>query len=272
MIIDNRKAQHVTLLVREVGEKLITLWKRNKERDDALLIEKKADNSLVSEADFASNAILITGLSRLFSGVPIVSEEGVHQDEKDSDYKNGYWLIDPLDGTKEFLEGRDNFAVLVAYIDSEMKPAAGWVYFPVKDQLFAACSGRLLDDSAPVSLTPKIDKNSVYYRLDKREPVKNEFLAGEGLHSGEAFQQFFQGNISGCLLELGRLGTWDIAAPAAVVLASGGEVVGRDGSDFRFSANEDQSSGDQSKIDSGTAIILGAKELVPQLTSLYNEL
>ena len=104
-------------------------------------IIKKADNSPLTAADKASNAVICEGLEKLPLQYPIVSEENKmvpYETRKEYDY---YWLIDPLDGTKEFIKRNGEFTVNIALIQNG-KVVLGVVYTPALDELFWAVLGK----------------------------------------------------------------------------------------------------------------------------------
>lgn len=228
------------------------------EGSPAVRVMVKQDNTLVSEADFASNELLKNGLEQMFPGVPVRSEE----DEKgvlSGSEGGGYWLIDPLDGTSRFLQQHDDFAVLVAFISERGLPEAGWMVFPAKHQTLwsiGSSFGASPTQEGLMSLSlashSTLDRARVYYRWDgaslrsssaAREDntlmVKSSgLLEHEDVHSGEAFRQLLTGEMDGVILKLGRLEEWDIAAPAAIVRALGGSVVDLHGEEFRFGTGE----------------------------------
>lgn len=103
-------------------------------------IEHKADNSPLTRADQAANAVIMAGLTTLDFQAPIVSEENKevpYQERKDFDY---FWLVDPLDGTKEFIKRNGEFTVNIALV-KEGSVVFGVVYVPVTGELFWAAKG-----------------------------------------------------------------------------------------------------------------------------------
>ncbi len=96
-------------------------------------IKIKEDNSPVTNGDIAVNEILTNGINEAQSGIPIISEETV--DLKKKNYLKDYWLIDPIDGTKEYIAGKDEFTLNVALIINK-KPIIGLVGVPKKKRLF----------------------------------------------------------------------------------------------------------------------------------------
>ena len=99
----------------------------------------KADDSPVTEADLRSDAIITTTLAR--SGLPVLSEEGANIPFGEREKWELFWLVDPLDGTKEFIEHCEGFTVNIALVDRQT-PVAGVIYDPVNDVLYAGAVGQ----------------------------------------------------------------------------------------------------------------------------------
>lgn len=115
---------------REAGQRLMTYYKKKD-----LRIITKPDDSPVTEADLDASDFLIRTLAPL--GLPVVTEEKVPGEIPDGDF----FIIDPLDGTRYFIEHNDSFAVLIALI-SNKKPVAGAAYFPALDMMYSAEKGK----------------------------------------------------------------------------------------------------------------------------------
>ncbi len=104
-------------------------------------INYKSDNSPVTAADLDSNSIVKEGLLRLFPDIPVISEEDdlpPYQVRKTFQYN---WILDPLDGTKEFLAKTGEFCINLALIHHR-KPVAGYIYLPAKEKLYYAYAGK----------------------------------------------------------------------------------------------------------------------------------
>ncbi len=104
-------------------------------------IERKHDNSPVTEADLQSNVIITEGLKKLFSHIPIISEEATIQDYKERINWEWLWLLDPLDGTKEFVKHTDEFTINLALIHDH-KVVAGFLYIPIQNEMYFAIQGK----------------------------------------------------------------------------------------------------------------------------------
>ena len=199
----------------------------------SLTVRPKSDQTLVSEADLASNKLLTEGLSNLFPEIPVQSEEG---GGAMSSAFTGYWLLDPLDGTANFLEGSEDFAILLAYLDQEHSPLAGWMFFPARSQLFWGIGRRAGlrgpgQDCLGLSSAERVGSGKLYLRWPEVEdsPLLEDLRNRESLHSGEAFYHFLFGRLDGLIFNSSRLGPWDLAAPTAIVRALGGTVRSFDG-------------------------------------------
>lgn len=120
-------------LVREAGEELMRIYL--KEEDVA--VELKADDSPVTIADLRSNRILVNGLNDLDGAIPIVSEENKEIPWEVRQKFDYFWIIDPLDGTKEFIKELDEFTIHLALVRGH-KVVLGIIYAPVYDELYYA--------------------------------------------------------------------------------------------------------------------------------------
>ena len=209
---------------------------------------EKADDSPVTAADLAANAVISEGLARVYPGIPAVTEE-----EATSHTQQGlerFFLVDPLDGTREFINRRGEFTVNIALIDGGV-PVAGVVYAPAKGRLFAtragiavelgteghkiaAGSARGLKVSAPdnaalVVVASKSHRDQATDDYIARYNVADFMAAGSSLKfcllaAGEA--DFYP--------RLGRTMEWDTAAGDAVLRAAGGSVSTVDGQPLTY--------------------------------------
>lgn len=104
-------------------------------------VEHKADSSPVTEADLAANEVIVRGLMALVPEWPVLSEEGDHVPFEERQQWQRYWLVDPLDGTREFIKGNGEFTINIALIEAG-QPVLGVIHVPVTgDCYFAAQSG-----------------------------------------------------------------------------------------------------------------------------------
>ncbi len=103
---------------------------------DGFDTETKADNSPVTKADLAAHAVLAPALAEIDSSIPVLSEESTISDYETRSSWQRYWIIDPLDGTKEFIKRNGEFTVNIALIENGV-PILGVVYVPVADISYA---------------------------------------------------------------------------------------------------------------------------------------
>ncbi|MDA0812184.1 MAG: 3'(2'),5'-bisphosphate nucleotidase CysQ [Verrucomicrobia bacterium] len=104
-------------------------------------VETKADDSPITEADKRANAIILEDLARLYPGVPVISEETKTLPFEERRHWDWFWLVDPLDGTKEFVKRNGEFTVNIALIHRGA-PWAGVVYQPVTETLYYSVKAR----------------------------------------------------------------------------------------------------------------------------------
>jgi len=199
-------------------------------------IQIKTDNSPVTEADKKANTIISNKLNQLTPDIPILSEEGRNIPFSERENWTSFWLIDPLDGTKEFIKKNDEFTVNIALIENG-KPIFGVVYAPAMDILYWGEVGegayKKSGDSAEVKINILDELNS---------PV---LVAGSRSHPSERMNAFMGqfkesqvrpmgSSLKVCLVADGsvhfypRLGPtmeWDTAAAHAVLRAAEGEMM-----------------------------------------------
>jgi 3'(2'), 5'-bisphosphate nucleotidase len=209
----------------------------------------KTDGSPVTAADTAAEAVILPALRALTPGIPAVSEEEAAAGLTPEVSGRRFWLVDPLDGTKEFLSGNGEFTVNIALIE-DGQPVLGVVNIPARGQTFAGAgpgTARLIENGT--SRTLKV----------RRPPAEGLTVVGSRSHGdAEAMERFLGGlkvaefrpagsSLKLCLVAAGeadcypRLGTtmeWDIAAGHAVLAAAGGRVEELDGSPFRYGKPE----------------------------------
>jgi 3'(2'), 5'-bisphosphate nucleotidase len=209
-------------------------------------VRQKADASPVSEADEAAEALLVPGVEKLLPGVPILAEEAVSRDGL-VEVGSEFVLIDPLDGTKEFVSRNGEFTVNIALVRDGV-PVAGCVYAPALDRMYA---GGMTARSGPVSpggsvggLAPMTTRSypAELVAVASRSHADDRtaaFLADLGVASTRSAGS----SLKFCLVAEGsadvypRFGPtmeWDTAAGDAVLRAAGGTVVDEAGQPFAY--------------------------------------
>jgi 3'(2'), 5'-bisphosphate nucleotidase len=205
-------------------------------------VEEKADGSPVTRADRAANDVLVEGLRKLEPNVVIVSEEG---DLEATVRVAGsvYWLVDPLDGTKEFIAGRPEYTVNVALVEAGV-PILGVIQVPVNGRLYLAARGvgaQLVDGETRTPLTPvAVDRprRAVVSRSHLSPPTE-EFLARLGITDTTPCGS----SLKICAVAEGRADVyprfgptclWDTAAGTAIATVAGCAVVDLSGQPLRY--------------------------------------
>ncbi len=205
-------------LALQAGEAVMKIY-----RHGQLDVQTKDDHSPVTKADLLANEILCRGLRQL-SALPIISEEGSGESWPDADQISSYWLIDPVDGTKEFIAHRPTFTINIALIDQGV-PVAGVVYAPDREELYAGSPDGLRINQESVKPVWGPDRIAV---ASASRPEK-EF---EGFMRDNALSSVLKigSSIKFCLVAKGDahfyprfspLSAWDIAAGDAVARAAG---------------------------------------------------
>ena len=199
--------------------------------------EAKADASPITEADLRAHHLIAAELARLTPEVPLLSEEsaGTVTWEQRQHWQS-YWLVDPLDGTKEFIARNGEFTVNIALIRGN-RPVLGVVHIPVADTTYSGIPGigawRESGDRPPLPIAVKRVAIAPFQVLGSRShesPKLAAALAALGPHelrsAGSSIKLCLVADGSADLYpRLGGSSEWDIAAGQAIVEAAGGQVV-----------------------------------------------
>ena len=230
----------VTDLVRRAGEAILRVY-----RATEVAATVKSDQSPLTEADLASHRLIVHELGRLTPGIPVLSEEAADVPFEERSRWTAYWLVDPLDGTKEFLAKNGEFTVNVALVVDHV-PALGVVGVPARDVIYGGVPGvgawRVAGDSQPQPIRTRRPAAAVVRVVGSRSHRGDSltgFLARIGPHellpTGSAlkFCIVAEGNAD-VYPRLGPTSEWDTAAAHAVLVAAGGAVVQVDGAPLRY--------------------------------------
>jgi 3'(2'), 5'-bisphosphate nucleotidase len=210
-------------------------------------VREKADTSPVTEADEAAEAFILQALDTLTPDIPVVSEEAMAAGAQPDISGGLFWLVDPLDGTKEFLERNGEFTVNIALIQ-DGEPVAGVVHAPAMAMTWAgAGTGSATfsqTDHPPMEISArKLPEDGVVVVASRRHGVAqalDRFLADydvkEQLETGSSLKFCLVASGKADLYpRFGRTMEWDTAAGHAVLLAAGGSVVCADnGTPLRY--------------------------------------
>ncbi|MBU6954145.1 3'(2'),5'-bisphosphate nucleotidase CysQ [Hahella sp. HN01] len=226
------------------------------EKAESIEITTKDDDSPLTQADRRAHAIIAEGLRKMPEGFPVLSEESTLPDYEERRQWTTYWLVDPLDGTKEFINRNGEFTVNIALIH-EGFPVAGWVYVPVRSQLYYGWS---LDGDAAAFLAENGASHAIAAR--KLNPEAEVVVVASRRHGGEALQPMLDkaearfaklerksigSSLKICLVAEGKAdwyprlaptSEWDTAAAHAVLLGAGGVMVDAEYKPLRYNSKE----------------------------------
>jgi 3'(2'), 5'-bisphosphate nucleotidase len=230
--------QSCTELAREAAREIMRIYAGD------LGVRDKADKSPVTDADHAAEAVIVAGLRALTPDVPVVAEEEMAAGRVPVIEAGGpFWLVDPLDGTKEFIKRNGEFTVNIALIEHG-RPTLGIVLAPASDTLWRGAAGLGADKSEKggafigISTRP-LPADGVTCCASRSHAVYSDldiWFGREGLTVAERVQ--VGSSLKFCLIAEGKAdiyprfgptNEWDTAAGQGVLEAAGGEVVTTDG-------------------------------------------
>jgi 3'(2'), 5'-bisphosphate nucleotidase len=212
---------------------------------DAAAVRLKADASPVTAADEAAEAVIVAGLAALTPQIPVVAEETVAAGRIPALDDGPFWLVDPLDGTKEFISRNGEFTVNIALIEGR-EPALGVVLAPALGKVWWGARGHgamVLDgeDAAPrrIAVRPKPARPVAVASRSHSDPQTETFLdeagVAERISAGSSLKFCLVAEGKADLYpRFGRTMEWDTAAGHAVLSAAGGRVTMRDGAPFLY--------------------------------------
>jgi 3'(2'), 5'-bisphosphate nucleotidase len=213
-------------------------------------VAMKDDKSPVTDADLAAHKVIVADLKRITPDLPVLSEESAGIPFEERRRWSSYWLVDPLDGTKEFINRNGDFTVNIALIQ-DGAPVAGVVYVPVNGLSYYGCVGvgafrRDKDGQAAPIKARKLVPNApvkVVASRSHRGPLLDGYLAKLGPHETVSRGS----SLKFCLVaegaadvypRLGPTSEWDTGAGHAVLLAAGGQVIGMDGKPLPYNSKD----------------------------------
>lgn len=213
-------------LAREAGDAIMQVYTGKQPMD----VASKMDDSPVTAADIAAHQVIVRGLNSLTPDIPVLSEEDPPAWEVRQSWQR-YWLVDPLDGTKEFIKGNGEFTVNIALIENG-KPTLGVVYAPVLKVMYYAAEGKAWKDESgnctQIHISDARPPLVVVSRSHADDELK-EYLSQLGEHQTTAIGS----SLKFCLVaegqaqlypRFGPTSIWDTAAGHAVAVAAGAHV------------------------------------------------
>lgn len=219
----------VVNLIKQAGSAVMEIY-----RQDFAVYEKE-DASPVTEADITAEKIIFDGLKELTPDIPVVGEEHVAAGEAADLTQKYFWLVDPVDGTADFVKKNGEFTINIALIE-DTAPVFGAVYVPVTETVYYTRSpGRacMEKDGAPAELKTRAVPKQGYTVLNSRTHCDEMIVAKmlDGLKIAE--RRPCGSSLKFCLIAAGQADVypcchqtkeWDTAAAHAVLTAAGGEV------------------------------------------------
>jgi 3'(2'), 5'-bisphosphate nucleotidase len=239
----DRIAHECCALARRAGAAILEIYA------GSFAVETKSDNSPLTAADMASHRVIVEGLRNLTPDVPVLSEESKSIDWSVRGGWQRYWLVDPLDGTREFVKRNGEFTVNIALIENHV-PVLGVVSIPVTGELYYGVA----DEGAFVESAPGALPQPITARPAASIPV----VAGSRSHANERQAAMLENlgrhrlvsvgsSIKFCMvargdadlyLRLGPTSEWDTAAAQCVLEQAGGAVVDLQGKPLRYNTKE----------------------------------
>jgi 3'(2'), 5'-bisphosphate nucleotidase len=240
MSIDpNRLLIEVNALAREAGRAILEVYA------SSFSVQEKEDRSPLTEADLRSEKLILAGLKRIAPDIPVLSEESVQVAWATRRQWGRLWVVDPLDGTKEFVQRNGEFTVNIALVDDH-RPVLGVLHAPVLERTYYACEGVGAFRSDQAASGRPI-------RAAKRGPGPVR-VVGSRSHRGSSLDAFLGrvgahelvevgSSLKLCLVaegdadvypRLGPTSEWDTAAGQCVLEQAGGHVLTLDGEPLAY--------------------------------------
>ncbi|MFC3150624.1 3'(2'),5'-bisphosphate nucleotidase CysQ [Litoribrevibacter euphylliae] len=237
-VITKETLDIVTAIAKQAGDTIMGIYHKD------FSVYEKSDESPLTEADLAAHKIICEGLAKAFPDLPILSEESVTVSYEDRKGWDVFWLVDPLDGTKEFIKKNDEFTVNIALIVNGA-PVLGVVYAPALDTVYAGAQGlgaiKIVDDQVSdiaVKTAPDDSWALVGSRSHRGEHMDNylkSFSNYEFISKGSSLKLCMVAEgVADLYPRLGPTSEWDTAAAHAVVVAAGGVVNDQEGKPLQY--------------------------------------
>ena len=249
MIKNNELLLEICKISLLAGDEILQIY------NDKIEVVQKNDLSPLTKADIASNKIILRSLEAIDNSIPVLSEESlVNWNERKK--WNKYWLVDPLDGTKEFIKKNGEFTVNIALIENN-KPILGVIYIPTKSTLYFAQQNF---GSFKINITSELKSLDGAKKIFVSNQKIIQRVIGSRSHSNQDFDEWVKNNFPNSLIvqagssykfcliaegsadiypRFGPTSEWDIAAGHIIVNEAGGEVRTFDNTDIKYNTKED---------------------------------
>ena len=236
-------------LALQAGEAILPFWRAGVE------VTAKSDDSPVTAADLAAHHLIVAGLTALDPSIPVLSEEDADIPQSVRAGWQRWWLVDPLDGTKEFISGSEEFTVNIALIENG-RVVFGVVTMPTNGRFYVGGAGfgawRGDEGGTPTAIQVRDvpapgEAFTVVASRRHSSPEQERLLAGLSASLGELQLANIGSSLKFCLLaegaadcypRLAPTSQWDTAAAQGVLEGAGGEVLDLKGEAFSYPARE----------------------------------
>lgn len=240
LAVNQNTLDALVVLARQAGEVVMAVYGQDFD------VSHKDDQSPVTVADERAEAVIVAGLRTLDASIPIVAEESMAKGQGPDQLGTRFWLVDPLDGTKEFIRRNGEFTVNIALIDHGA-PVMGVVYAPALGRLYAGGMGLsaccLLDGRQeaqaiavrPADVRALVAVASKSHRTPETDAYLNRLPAADSRSAGSSLKFCLVAEGSADIYpRFGPTCEWDTAAGDAVLRAAGGAVVDFSGQPLRY--------------------------------------
>ena len=249
MIKNNELLLEICKISLLAGDEILQIY------NDKIEVVQKKDLSPLTKADIASNKIILRSLEAIDNSIPVLSEESLVNWNERKKWKK-YWLVDPLDGTKEFIKKNGEFTVNIALIENN-KPILGVIYVPTKSTLYFAQQNF---GSFKINITSELKSLDGAKKIFVSNQKIIQRVIGSRSHSNQDFDEWVTNNFPNSLIvqagssykfcliaegsadiypRFGPTSEWDIAAGHIIVNEAGGEVRTFDNTDINYNTKED---------------------------------
>lgn len=234
----------VKRIAKQAGQAVLDIYNA----EQTITVATKKDDTPLTAADLASNTVITAELQKLTPLYPILSEESVNIPFAERKDWTRYWLVDPLDGTKEFIERTDEFSILIALIDKH-QPIMGVIYAPVLNETYHAIKdkGAFYENAngEQFPLTSQaVSENlriiaSRRHGANKFSPFLKDFVEHQIVSRGSAlkFAAIARGEAD-IYPRFGPTSEWDTAAGQCIVEEAGGKVMNLNGEVLQYNTKE----------------------------------
>lgn len=242
MKLDKELEKAILRIARDAGAAIMKVYQQD------FAVEFKGDNSPLTAADTAAHHIIEQGLNILTPSVPVLSEESADIDWQTRKLWPRYWLVDPLDGTREFVKKNGEFTVNIALVENG-RATFGVIYAPVLETSWWGddVQGAFMEQGAEVKKITVDKSPKASLRVAASRSHLDDTTAAALTRMGEVERLSMGSSLKFCRMAEGALDVyprfaptseWDTAAGQAILEAAGGVVLNLDGSPFRYNTKD----------------------------------